>query len=308
MNEESLTESLNLIVPSPMEEISGFFQSRLNFHIKRDDLIHPVISGNKWRKLRLHLHEARFRKCKTLVTVGGAFSNHLIATAAAANAVGLKAVGIVRGEEVNLENPTLKAAQEFGMELHPVPRSEYKERNTEHFVKSWCQKFEVPYWVPEGGGGFLGIQGTMDIARELDSQTEVIVLSAGTGTTAAGIALAKEANQKVWVIPALKGDFMRDEIKNHINAVLNDGQATEQVMKDIEVYDGYARKGYGKIDDELLQFVDRFYQQTSIPLDYLYTAKAMMALEQILDEMQNIPQSITFIHTGGLQGNIGFIR
>lgn len=292
-------------IPSPVSEISNAFETT-RFYIKRDDLIHSEVSGNKLRKLRLHLEKAYHLKAKTLLTVGGAYSNHILATAVAASKMGFNAVGIIRGEEANTNNTTLSLAIKYGMEIIPISREEYKARYEEAFRKTWCQKYNSSYWIPEGGGGFLGVQGCMDIIQELNDESEMVVCSAGTGTTAAGIAMALKNHQQLWVFPALKGDFMKEEIRTLVKNTCFDKDLTNEVMNRISVFNGYARRGFGKVDDQLKTFVTKFYSDYKIPLDLIYTGKAMMGLIDVLKKSEALPESLTFIHTGGVQGNKGF--
>lgn len=307
MNESILLEKLGMQFPTQETDISSYMGYGSIINVKRDDLIHPIISGNKWRKIRLHLHQARFKKCDTLLTVGGAFSNHLIAVAAAAHHLNMNSVGVIRGEEADFDNPTLREVRELGMKCIPITREEYKDRHSEFFRKNWGSKYPLSYWIPEGGGGYLGIQGCIDIAKEIGEETEIIALSAGTGTTATGILLGTQPHQKVWVFPALKGDFMKDEIKQLLFQSLQNSNVVDEYLSRLVVYHQYAGKGFAKIDSELISFVRDFYHKTEVPLDLIYTGKAMIGLKDVLDQqLIEKPQKITFLHTGGLQGNKGF--
>jgi 1-aminocyclopropane-1-carboxylate deaminase len=275
-----------------------------SFHIKRDDCIDEHVSGNKWRKLKYAVAFAIEKNAVGIVTFGGAFSNHLVATAKACKDAGLKSIGIVRGEELTPEsNATLKQCSMFGMELDFVPRSTYLSRNDYEFLSCVKDNYKGFHLVPEGGACFHGVVGCQEIVNELESTPDFIYVAAGTGTTAAGILLGCPEATTVKAISALKGDFMRDEILKHINSVLYNQQDTEELSKQLSVVTDFHFGGYGKWTDELIVFIQDFYCQTGVKLDPIYTGKAMFALiNDFRNGRLNSSQNVVFVHTGGLQG------
>ena len=205
-------------VPTPLQRLSNPMIERagVQLYIKRDDLIHPAVSGNKWRKLKYNLLEAQARGEKAVLTFGGAYSNHLYATAAAGNALGLKTIGIVRGLEWEGKiNATLEFCQTQGMELHFVTRDEYRLRNAADYLKQALNRFQNPYLIPEGGTTHHELKGVAEMVHEVNDQLKAMpdffATAAGTGGTAAGI-LSAGANALAF--SALKGgDFLATDIQ-----------------------------------------------------------------------------------------------
>lgn len=290
---------------SPLEEFE--FKGTAAFKefscfIKRDDLIHPVVSGNKWRKLKYSIAKAEQNKNTGILTFGGALSNHLVATAAACKEVGLKAIGYVRGEELNAgSNPTLQQCAELGMELHFVSREEYNLKSEKFYTDELHIDHPNVYIVPEGGANYYGIIGCSEIIGELPEETSDIVVSAGTGTTAAGLLMGSRAHQKIHIISALKGDWMEEEVKKLLMYSLFDEEIVDEIMTRANfVYDAHCG-GYAKTNEELIQFIQNIYQTTQLKLDPVYTAKSMLWLSKNIENL-NANAKPVFIHTGGLQG------
>ncbi|MEW5675010.1 pyridoxal-phosphate dependent enzyme [Flavobacterium enshiense] len=265
--------------------------------MKREDLLHPLVSGNKFRKLKYNLIEAKEKGLDTLLTFGGAFSNHIAATAAAGKLSGFKTIGVIRGEELALkvlDNPTLSFAVSQGMQLHFVSRSAYGAKESEVFLEELERLFGAFYLLPEGGSNELAVKGCEEILTEQDREFDFVCCAAGTGATASGIINASGSKQKVLVFPALKGSFLSDDI-------------CKFAKKDNwELIEAYHFGGYGKINDELVRFLNAFYRETSIPLDPVYTGKMMCGIVD-LAEKGYFPSGsrILAIHTGGLQGIAG---
>lgn len=290
---------MNLTSPIIELELPILQEKRVSLFVKREDLLHPVISGNKYRKLYYNLRMAEKLGKKKLVTFGGAYSNHILATACAGAAFGFETIGIIRGEELASDlsatlasNPTLKAATEYGMKLQFITRSEYKKKQTTAFLKDLQEFYPEAYLIPEGGTNDLAVKGCEEI---LDNQTEkfdTICLAVGTGGTISGIINASNTKQRVIGFPALKGDFLREEIEKN-----------KVTKTNWELNQAYHFGGYGKVTKELVSFVNDFKKEVGIPLDPIYTGKMMFGvLDLIAKDFFPENSKILTIHTGGLQG------
>lgn len=262
--------------------------------IKPEYLIHPFISGNKHRKLKYNILEAKSQKIDLLLTFGGAYSNHIAATAYAGKIYGLKTIGIIRGEELESKintNPTLKFAQSCGMRLKFVTREAYRNRAKTEFIKQLNSEFGDFYLIPEGGTNDLAIKGCEEILNDEDSEFDFICCSVGTGGTISGLINSSKKHQKVLGFPALKGAFLNQDIRKF---------ATQENW---ELIDKYHFGGYGKIKPELITFINKFKKDFDIPLDPIYTGKMMYGVFDLLDKGFFPKDSkILAIHTGGLQG------
>lgn len=266
----------------------------ISLHIKREDLLHPIISGNKFRKLKYNLEEAKNKGFKKLLTFGGAFSNHILAVAAAGKEFGFETTGIIRGDELHdkiAENPTLKQAQELGMDFLFVTREEYRNKEEETQLLNWKIQLNDFYIIPEGGTNELAIKGCEEILTKEDEIYTHICCSIGTGGTISGIINSASENQKIIGFSSLKGDFMSNQISNFVTRT------------NWEVNNNYHFGGYGKVNEELISFLNNFYRTTAIPLDPIYTGKMVFG---VLDLIENNyfekGSKILLIHTGGLQG------
>ena len=269
---------------------------RLNAQVslKPDYLIHPTVSGNKYRKLKYNLQKAQSEKYKGILTFGGAFSNHIAATAAAGQTLNIPTVGIIRGEELasklNL-NSTLNYAKSCGMHLEFVSRSDYKQKTDSAYLKTLSKKFENFYMIPEGGTNALAVKGCQEILTNQDFAFDVICCAVGTGGTIAGLINSSLPTQKIIGFPALKGGFLNEDICKF---------ATQSNW---ELWEAYHFGGYAKVDSKLIAFMNHFKSTYKIPLDPVYTAKMMYG---IFDAIQTgkIPKNakVLAIHTGGLQG------
>ena len=266
----------------------------LELYIKRDDLIHSEISGNKYRKLKYNIIEAQKLGFETLLTFGGAFSNHIAATASVGKEFGFKTIGIIRGEELydKVEaNPTLKFAKTCGMQFKFVSRSDYREKTTESFINNLKGEFGEFYHVPEGGTNTLAIRGCEEILSETDKEFDFICSSVGTGGTISGLINCSKPSQQVLGFPALKGDFLKNEIVKFAH------QSNWQLVTN------YHFDGYAKVAKELIDFINKFKEDTNIPLDPVYTGKMMFGIFDLIDKgFFPIGSKILAIHTGGLQG------
>ena len=262
--------------------------------IKREDEIHPEISGNKYRKLKYNLIAAKEQGLETLLTFGGAYSNHIAATASAGLEFGFKTIGIIRGDELADKvsgNSTLSFAQKCGMELKFISRKEYREKSSPEFIASLKKEFGYIYILPEGGTNDLAIKGCEEILTENDEDFDYICTPVGTGGTIAGIINSTNPNQKVVGFSSLKGDFLKGEI------------AKLTTKGNWELITDYHFGGYGKINEELITFINNFKEETKIPLDPVYTGKMIYGLVDLMkrDKFKK-GSKILAIHTGGLQG------
>ena len=271
----------------------------ISLFIKREDELHPFISGNKYRKLKYNLVEAYNQNHNTLLTFGGAFSNHIAAVAVAGFEHNFKTIGVIRGDELatNLEevlqnNPTLKFASEHNMQFHFVTRSDYRNKTTPEFIENLKEKFGDFYLVPEGGTNNFAVKGCEEILTEEDNQFDIICSAIGTGGTISGLINSAENHQKVIGFPSLKGDFLQNEIKKYVLRTNN-----------WSLNNNYHFGGYAKISEELITFINKFKSETSIPLDPVYTGKMLFGIVDLIkNDYFKQGTKILAIHTGGLQG------
>ncbi len=278
---------------SPIDTIN--YDALTEIHVKRDDLIDPYISGNKWRKLKYLLSHAIEKKKNHLVTFGGAYSNHLVATAAAAAKNGLKSTAFVRGEEVT--NEMLMLCKLFGMYLIFVDRDRYRQKELlfeEHFKDN-----QEAYYIHEGGASEEAVKGCTEIIEELTETYNYIFCAAGTGTTAAGLLRginAKKLSTELHIIPALKGgDFIASEISYY-----------EKDIRKLHLHTDYHFGGYAKTTPELIEFIKEFIANTGLLIDPIYTAKMFYAINDLVKKGRLKKDSkILAIHTGGLLGMLG---
>lgn len=259
----------------------------------RLDVVHPVISGNKYYKLKENITRCKELGKDAILTFGGGYSNHLIATAAMAQVEGLRSIGIVRGIYEEL-TPTLAECTSHGMELRHISISDYKQKNDKEWLKQLSAKYDHPYIIPEGGANEEGRAGAGDIAPLVPGHYTHIAVSAGTGTTLAGI--INNTNVPVYgFAPMKKGSYIADDIRQFITTGRRDAYS---------VYDEWHCGGFGKYNRELIDFMNDFYQVTGIPLDMVYTAKMMMGIKQLVQgHVFSSTDRLLCIHTGGLQGN-----
>ena len=271
--------------------------SKISVFIRREDLIHPIVSGNKFRKLKYNLLQAKAEKQQTLLTFGGAYSNHIAAVAFAGKENGFKTIGIIRGDELEskiAKNPTLKFAQVCGMQFEFVTREDYRHKTEAGFLENLKNKFGSFYLVPEGGTNEFAVKGCEEILTEADSQYDFVCCAIGTGGTISGIINSILPHQKVLGFPALKGDFLKDEIRNFAR------------NENWELINDYHFGGYGKVNPELIAFMNLFYAENKVPLDPIYTAKMIFGVMDLI-EKGYFPENskILLIHTGGIQGIAG---
>lgn len=261
----------------------------------RLDLIHPVVSGNKWFKLRLNMKHALEQKYKTIVTFGGGYSNHLVATAYAAKHFGLASVGIVRGR-YDVLTPTLRDCQAYGMELIFITQDDYKNKHQPGWAEELVRHFDETLIIPEGGDNEWGRAGAALLNRFISHDYTHVAVSVGSGTTLTGIRNAIPVTQQVLgFVPMKQGNYLAE----HITAHIPEGQNSNWWL-----HDKWHFGGFGKCSSELLAFMNDFYRETNIPLDVVYTGKMMYGIKELLDSNHfSSCDRILCIHTGGLQGN-----
>lgn len=261
--------------------------------IKRLDLIHPQISGNKFFKLKYNLLAARQQGFEKVLTFGGAYSNHIAATAFASHKFGFQSLGMIRGEELAQRpfNPTLATAQKFGMQLEFISRNAYRQKDQPDFLQHLQQQYPDFYLIPEGGTNALAVQGCREILTAEDAQFDLICCAVGTGGTFAGLIEASQQHQQLLGFSALKGDFLTHEV------------AQLTTKRNWRILDDYCCGGYAKTTPELIQFIQTFEQRYNIPLEQAYTGKMLRGIFDLIDQDKIGPdQKILLIHTGGLQG------
>ena len=286
-------------------------EAGISLYIKRLDLTHPYISGNKWYKLKYNLEEARKQNKNILLTFGGAYSNHIVATAAAGKEFGFDTIGIIRGEKILPLNPALEFAQNCGMKFLFVDREKYKRKEDENFIYSLSLPFgEVRrggiYLISEGGSNALAVKGCMEILNDNDKIFDYVCCACGTGATLAGIVLSLKNNQQAIGFSVLKGentlshkvkDFITEEIQMPVHTLR---QAQRDGTENWKINVNYNFGGYAKSTPDLLSFIDKFYEQHNIKLDFIYTGKMMAAIYDLaIKKYFTSGSKIVAIHTGG---------
>ncbi|MFC3903828.1 D-cysteine desulfhydrase [Acinetobacter marinus] len=260
--------------------------------VKRLDLVHPSISGNKFFKLKYNLIEARKLGYTQLLSFGGAYSNHIYALAHAAQQYGFESIGIIRGEELQDQalNPMLATASTLGMQLQFISRQDYRRKHTPEFLAELQQRYPNAYIIPEGGSNDLAIQGTAEILTDFDRENfDVICCAVGTGGTITGLINASSPQQKVIGFSALKGDFLDDDVRKWTT------------KNNWQIYSDNTFGGYAKYDQRLLNFMENMQQKYQLPLEPIYTGKAFYQLWQLIQQHHFTASTrILFIHTGGL--------
>lgn len=276
--------------------------------VMRLDKLNQIMSGNKLFKLHQNIEYARDKSLDTLISFGGAYSNHIHALAMAGKYYGINTVGIIRGEMPANLSDTLKDAKANGMHLEFVSRSDYRKKNEPDYIDSLRLRWPQAHIIPEGGSNALGVQGCEAIVSLLDSQLgdayDVVALACGTGATLAGVSSAIQPGKRVIGFSVLKeGEFLKESISDFQQAATHGIQANWNLCTD------YHFGGYAKVTPELISFMQRMYGEYQLPLDAVYTAKALFGLIRNA-ERGVFPRGsrLIFIHTGGLQGNRGFVE
>lgn len=303
--------------PSPVQEIENqLLQSKgVKLFIKRDDLIHPQVSGNKWRKLKYNLLAAKEQKQNTLLTFGGAFSNHIYATAAAGKVFGFKTIGLIRGGRIEPLNPTLAYAEEVGMELHFITRSDYRRKEDLVYQKQIRDQFGDFFLIPEGGTNVSAIKGCAELVEEVKQQLAELpdywCAACGTGGTLSGIIRGLNGQKKVLGFSVLKGDFHQKDITELLGmeAQVSDTLKVSDTYDNWQVNTDYHFGGYAKFKPPLIDFINTFKKDNNIQLEPIYTGKLFYGIYDLIkNDYFPSGSSIFAVHTGGLQGIAGFNR
>lgn len=269
----------------------------VDLFLKREDDIHPFISGNKYRKLKYNIEEAKNLGFNTLLTFGGAFSNHIAAAAFAGKEFGFKTIGVIRGDELRdkiQENPTLSFAKACGMQFKFTSRELFREKHTLSFIEKLKEEFGEFYLLPEGGTNELAIKGCEEILTEEDANFDFVCCAVGTGGTISGIINSSKTSQQILGFPALKGSFLNEDISKFVS------------KQNWNIITDYDFGGYAKVNEALIHFINQFKKENNIQLDPVYTGKMMFGIFDLLEKGYFPKESkILAIHTGGLQGISG---
>jgi 1-aminocyclopropane-1-carboxylate deaminase len=287
---------LLIYTPTPIQEIYHpiLKDAGVQLLIKREDLNHPFVTGNKWWKLKYNLKEAERLQTKTILTFGGAYSNHIYTTAAAAYELNLKSIGIIRGEETLPLNPTLAFASKMNMQLHYVDRETYRTKNSLEFIEHLQNKFGDFYMIPEGGSNLLAVKGVAEFSKLLHVDFDYLCCAVGTVGTLAGLISGLDTQKQIVGFSSLKGgDFLMQEVEHYVD--------TDKSNWRIEM--NYHFGGYGKQTQILIDFIRNFESQHHIPLEQVYTGKMMFGVFDLIQKNYfKRGSTILAIHTGGLQG------
>lgn len=275
-----------------------FTENKISVQIARLDKIHPVVSGNKLYKLHYFLQDSIKQGLKPVITFGGAYSNHLAATAFACKIIGIKSIGIVRGEKPAILSQTLMQCENNGMELHFISRADYQNKDSGGIVAELTGKPGESIVIPEGGYHPIGALGAGLIMNKLrSSQATHICTAIGTATTTAGLLMNASYTETIIGIPVLKG---MDDIYDRLEWLTGNRQ-----FNNLTIFDNYHFGGYAKKTNELIEFMNEFYCEHKIPTDFVYTAKMLFAvIDKIKAGYFEEGSRIICLHTGGLQGNV----
>ncbi|HSI75227.1 MAG TPA: pyridoxal-phosphate dependent enzyme [Lunatimonas sp.] len=288
-------------IPTQTLSFPLLLEKNVSVSILRLDLVHSELSGNKFFKLRHNLMDAREKGFRQILTFGGAYSNHIYATAAAGKLFNMETVGVIRGEIIQPLNPTLDAAEKFGMVLHPLDRGTYRKKEETQILNQLRRRFGQVYVIPEGGTNSLAIKGCKEILLPEHADATHIAVCVGTGGTIAGITASALAHQSVVGFSALKGEFIKESIRKLMEAYDITPKCSLEIVND------YHFGGYAKHTQHLITFIQDFYKHTSIPLDPIYTGKMVYGVFDKIRGGHFPPTSkILIIHSGGLQGIKGF--
>ena len=299
----SIESALNINNRIPLQKIEDplIQKSGINLFVLRTDLNHPTVSGNKWYKLKYNLVEIKRKEIDTLLTFGGAYSNHIHAAASAGKLLNIKTIGVIRGEEYNPLNPTLASAKGNGMLLYYINRKTYRERKNPAFIQSLREKFGEFYLVPEGGTNRLALKGCTEIVKSININYDLICCACGTGGTLAGIIAGLNRNKKAFGFAVLKGaDFLKTDVEKLLTDYPGNNYTNWQINQN------YHFGGYAKTNEGLLRFVQRFREVNNIPIEPIYTGKMLYGIYNLAEKNYfEKGKTIVAVHSGGLQGLAG---
>lgn len=304
----AFSQQINQIIkiPSPLQKLNDkiFDEKSIKVFVKRDDLIHPEISGNKWRKLKYNLLNAKSLGYESILTFGGAYSNHIYATAAAGKYFNFETIGIIRGDELNENSSqTLKFAAECGMKLHFVTRNDYRAMRENPQNHPLIQSFIRSRIVPEGGTNEFALGGVGEMVDEISEQLgyapDYIICPVGTGGTISGIIAKSAITTQVVGICALKNGFYLEE---EINRLVENNVGYQK--HNFEILWDYHHGGYAKKTPQLMNFIEAFHENYSFPIEYIYSGKMFFAFDELIKSYIKPNSTVVLIHTGGIQGLI----
>lgn len=298
-----LEEIAGINTNTPIEEINDSFlnERKISLYLKREDLNHIALSGNKWHKLKHNIQEARKLKKTTLLTFGGAFSNHIYATAAAGKIFNFRTIGVIRGEEHLPLNPTLSFARENGMELYYMDRTVYRRKDSSESIEKLKERFGDFYLIPEGGTNEWAVKGCSELMHKINLDFDYVCCPCGTGGTLAGLISGLNGKSNALGFAVLKGaSFLKENVKSLLK---NSGG---ELLTNWEINLDYHFGGYAKMNNELLNFINNFYTVSKIPIEPIYTGKMLFGIYDLISKgFFTQGTRIIAIHTGGLQGLMG---
>lgn len=302
MNPEEIKNYFSVTPSTPLQFIDDqiFSERKISLFVKREDLTDEHISGNKFFKLKYNLIEAAEKGYKTLLSFGGAYSNHIYALASAGKRFGFDTIGVIRGEEHLPLNPTLEFAKECGMNFYYLSRTDYRKKYSDEILERLKQNFGEFYLIPEGGSNYLAVKGCEEIPQRFEIKYDYIFCASGTGGTLAGIINGSNDNSKVIGVAVLKNaTFLTDDVK----------KLTASEKSNWNILLDYHFGGYSKFNRELIEFVKTFTSKFNIPIEPIYTGKMLFAIYD-LARKNFFPEGSTIIayHSGGLQGLKGLIQ
>jgi len=287
-----------IVVPLISVSLPILSEFGVRLSILREDLIHPYISGNKWRKLKYNLWEAKRLQYDTLLTFGGAYSNHIRAVACAGKELGFRTIGIIRGEETLPLNSSLLYAKNMGMQIYYLDRTTYRQKNNQALIAQFHKQFGDFYLIPEGGTNLLAVKGCTEIWQNIPDDVDLVCCACGTGGTIAGIIAGAPSGATIWGFPVLKGgEFLYNDIQNLLQ------QYQPFPISDVswKLITDYHFGGYAKKSTLLTKFIEDFIAQTQIPIEFVYTGKMLYGIFDLIST-QKIPKNthIVAVHTGGI--------
>ncbi|MCF7970641.1 MAG: pyridoxal-phosphate dependent enzyme [Methylococcaceae bacterium] len=301
LNKQLIALERNLGVSTLTQIIEPCIQEQgVELYLKRDDLLHPIISGNKWRKLKYILEHALALNTQKIISMGGAYSNHLHALAYVGKLLGIQTEARIRGERPEILNPTLNDMFDWGMHLEFISRSDYRllREYKAYDALPGLQKGE--YWLPEGGAMLSALRGVTELVAEIDLDYDVLCVPCGTATTLAGIISARSNKQVIGFAALKEAAYLNDEVKTLLK---NTACHNDKWFIQLQYHFG----GFAKITPELLQFIQQFEKAQHIKLEPIYTGKMLYGIYDLIRQGYfKSGQRIIAIHTGGLQGNRGF--
>ena len=295
-NNEIAERLASVKVADPLLQEKG-----INLFIKREDLIHPHLSGNKYHKLKYNLEEAKNNGYKTLLTFGGAYSNHIYATAAAGIIFKFKTIGVIRGEEYKILNPTLSFAKKCGMKLYYMDRKTYRGKSNPDVIKFLEKKYGSFYLIPEGGTNTLAVRGCSEIIGSIENDFDYVCCAVGTGGTLAGLVAGLNGSRRALGFSVLRGaEFLAGRISRLLKSYSGNDFNNWQINFD------YHFGGYAKFNLDLINFIENFEHNVKIPIEPIYTGKMLYGIfDLVKNGFFTSGTTIVAIHTGGLQGLAG---